>query len=62
MQLGNQLLFFSSFRSFNLEDKASLKGEGMLGSHPNPLNYVLGSRHSQRVNKAHIICKWLTRN
>eukprot|EP00253_Pinus_taeda_P033469 PITA_33469 len=32
-----QPLFFSSFRSFSLEDKAILMGEGMLGSHPNPL-------------------------
>jgi len=46
MQLGSQPLFCSSFRSFSLEDKASLKGVGMLGSHPNPLIYVMGPRHS----------------
>jgi len=46
MQPGDQPLFFSSFHSFDLEDKAILMGDGMLGSHPNPLIYVIGSSHS----------------
>jgi hypothetical protein len=55
MQLGSQPLFCSSFRSFSLEDKASLKGVGMLGSHPNPLIYVMGPRHSQESIKPILI-------
>ena len=43
------------FPSFSLEDKASLKGEGMLGSHPNPLIYVMGSCHSQESIKPILI-------
>jgi len=46
MQPGNQILSFSNFYSFSLKDKAIIMGEGMLGSHPNPLIYVIGSCHS----------------